>query len=149
MKNQAIQLLSKAADYQPKYNVFYPVDGDLNELEDYSDHNNFCEDCYDEILLEIKKLNASNILLCESSPEKEDFCICDNCHEIIETSHLFTSQEFEHFLGLTDTEFMAALECPRSCYEMKKILEDGVWNATKREEQMRVQLANRILAKKK
>lgn len=104
-----------------KYNLHYliGVDEHNNQVTEINGDNSYCNDCVDEVLKEYnKKLketpyeldfnctdeefnNVKEILITEEgSPEKDDFCICENCHRLISTVnvlHTFT-QEIDHWL---------------------------------------------------
>jgi len=62
-------------------------------------------------------------MICERSPERDDFETCDECCEMISTVVIHTlTQEIDHYLG----ENLKISELTNSdCYHIKKILEDS------------------------
>jgi hypothetical protein len=51
-------------------------------------------------------------------PEGENFCLCDNCHEIIDRSIIWTQQEIDYWLKERDNSEYSI----RDYYELSCIL---------------------------
>lgn len=122
--------------YKPLQGVYYLVDEDHNESDDYN-CNDYCFKCATK---EAKKVGLH--VQQESSPEKEDFCICDGCGKIIETSIIWTKQEMEHWLDNLEKE---DLKKKSICYELMKVLEPNYGAFEKFAEQV-TEIARRVLS---
>lgn len=122
--------------YKPLQGVYYLVDEDYHESEDYN-CNDYCFKCATK---EAQK--AVLYVQEESSPEKEDFCICDGCGKIIETSIIWTEQEMEHWLDNLEKE---DLKRKTICYELMKVLEPN-YGAFEKFPKHVEQIANRVLS---
>lgn len=88
------------------------VDEEYHESDKYSP-NDYCYKCASKIA---KKEGLK--VEYESSPEKEDFCLCDSCGKILQAAILWTEQEMEHWLTYLRKEDLKNKRC---CYELMEI----------------------------
>lgn len=58
----------------------------------------------------------------ETSVEKEYFLLCETCGELIECSHIITSQEIQHWLNLEKFDITDI----QDCYELHIVLNDDI-----------------------
>lgn len=95
----------------------------------------FCEDCIDKKIEDVKKQIKKGLVKIPNgfreityeydsiSLEGEDFCICDECGEIIFQSIIWTCQEISHWLNLENKNWKKVKKSVRECYELMNILD--------------------------
>lgn len=138
----------KFEDNNDKYGLNYliGVDQDDDQVTEIDGHNSYCDDCIDKVVDEYQlKLKQSpneldygcseerfkdviKILMTEEScPERDDFCYCDNCGNLISTVgvlHTF-SQEIDHWLDDDVSVDLNELE-DRDCFILNELIENAV-----------------------
>lgn len=129
-----------------KMDLWYVVALNKNDdqLGEVFGHCSYCEDCKDEAKKEFNKILKKNrekldincddsdyknvkkiVMRCESSPERDDFLICDNCGSLILVGVLHTySQEIEHYLSDGKNLHIKHLSND-DCYRIHELIQDA------------------------
>lgn len=152
------ELTPLADQYKPKQSVYYvnytnKNDEAGNTIEGISEKN-CCESCIDKKMEWFKNIGTKMNLPkdfkeftahLESSPEHEEFLLCDECSEIIDVSVIWTknSQELEHWESKDIT--LKSIPGPRMAYELKNVIKGCYETNPKR----CIQLATKLLRNKK
>lgn len=125
-------LESIARHYKPKQQLFYGValDKHGNQLEEIEIE--CCEDCTTKALKEANKNRRAKYyseetteidFYNESSPQSDDYKVCEYCGHYIEVSVLQTfSQEIDHWLSLTDAELTKWVGKKRNAWVINNLL---------------------------
>ncbi|ATL45434.1 hypothetical protein CQS02_20080 [Elizabethkingia miricola] len=142
----------KYAQKQLKSDLYYAVAYDKydNPLGEVNGYYSYCEDCkndMEEEFNETLKNNPSELdinsndeaevsyikMLCEGSPERDDFEYCQGCYELIYVGVLHTmDQEITHYLGekqnlhikhLSDADCYRIHELMHNCSRYKELIE--------------------------
>lgn len=135
-------------DNNDKYGLHYLIgaDDNDNQVTEVDGHNSYCDDCINEVVTEYnnKLKNSPNkigygcseetfkyvvkiLMTEESSPERDDFCYCDNCGRLISTVgvlHTF-SQEIEHWLDADTSVNFNELE-DQDCFIINELIENAI-----------------------
>ncbi len=130
---KALILLKPYAEkFTPKQDINYfdyykDKDGVLISA-DYYGGENYCEDCVGKAKEELSKREnlpkdfAEFVPMVESSPEKEGFCYCEICGEIIEAGYLPNEQTIYYWLNQHDWELDLKKD-HKHCYMLYIVLE--------------------------
>jgi len=131
---ELIEALGEA--FEPKESVCYVTyNTDVNHGLSVEEENcnDYCKDCIGSIVKQVSmKMESGEYkeprdFVCvdysiETGSEKQDFVICEKCGEIIECGHIWSMQEMEYWLGLSDKRWKEAVVDNRDCYQLMEIL---------------------------
>lgn len=130
----------KAREYAPKKEICWLCWEDKKGIQhtlSARNHLDFCEDCIDNAVQEtqrecdsgefadeygdeydVVKPGTKITFQVETSPEKDFFCHCNKCDEVIEAGLILIAEEIEHWETLNEND----LADPHACYELTEIL---------------------------
>lgn len=129
------------AQKELKSDLYYAVayDKDDNHLGEVNGYYSYCGDCKNYIekqFNETLKNNPSELdvncndedkvsyikMICEGSPERDDFEYCQGCSELIDVGVLHTmDQEIQHYLGETQNLHIKHLS-DADCYRIHELI---------------------------
>lgn len=110
-------------DYMGEVNGYHSYCGDC-KLNAYDELNNQLNEDRNELDIDIDESQYKDVevikMICESSPERDDFELCTGCGDMIYTGILHTfTQEIDHYL----TENLKISNLSNSdCYRIHEIL---------------------------